>query len=334
MTCECLKGLVLLRSICDTREGCQVYLDDLPNIGYEAFANWTNSEKRTVSELYTSVEQMAISSLSNRIKRELTKKLGKLKSNDTIVSGHFLAPAETIANANQFCGKFIRTGQSRGLEVRVDSVKLYSATSVSSAIYIYDMDTHKLLATKSFTNQSGIFTVPVNETYRSDRGIFIAYDQRAVTSYKAKEYNGCGCNSSRCFECANCGDTCFCVSIPAAFNPASTSLPLTSDCLCSSNFCGLIATYSIRCSFEQMLCDNKDILVDLLRLEIARTFWNDNRITKAVNAYTLVSNEDRTAILDYIKDEIEAAMPDAIMHFDADKSCFDCKANHYKTMIP
>ena len=336
MNCDCLKGTVQLRALCEARTDCTVYLDDMPNISYEAFANWTTAEKQAVADVFGSIEAAAISSLTFKLKTAIQRKLGKARKDRNIQSGFFLAPAVEVPIADQFCGIRIPTEMSEATEVRIRSVRIYSATPVTTAVYIYDLGTHTLLDSFPIDNQSGYITVPIETTYQSERGILIAYDRRVVASQKTRS-TSCGCGNASCYTCQAqqlCSNRCFCVEVPADFDPTTTDLPLTGSCGCDTDECGLEANYSIRCNSEHLICQVRDQAAFMLRIEMARLFFEDQRIGKAVNAFTLITPDDRGAILDMLKDEWEQYLPGFLEAIDADGFCFECKGTRHVIALP
>ena len=321
--CECLIGVVGLKDICDSPDGCLLYLDDLPNISREALALLTDADRIKIADVFRDIEKRAAAKTYLSIVSAMAPNFLKNKPTERIVTGQFKETSDLITFPQErLIGKRIDICESEYISVNLEQILIWSESDVVDAnFYVYDLFTGLSIDSFSVDLVGGkVNTINIsNKKYASKGDIFIAYDANQVQSKNPSvypiydRYCSCECGSDSCkyFEYGLGADL--------------TDLRIYSDSLNGSSECGIVLCYSKRCDFEEFMCRNIDSGIGLiLQYQMGIEFWKEDRLDNVLNWYALLKDDKKFQYRSDLEDDLEQALSNFVQQVDGDPICFEC----------
>lgn len=324
--CKCLIDTIGLRAICEDREACILYLNDIPGISNQAFAYLRDIENQTAQEVFEKVEGNGIDKLYyDLIARAPFKKKKKQKKHTT---GKFKRPNTLVTTEDYLSGFVVNTANSDYLELEIGAFKIHSQAAITDFLYVFDLETGELLEKIEFTfSQANTTRFELSgKAYSSSEKLFIAYNKANVQTYTT-EAKATAC-FPYCLAC-QCAGTGGFYKLAHGGDPDSLS-PEFSDLIRDTEG-GLILEYKMTCSFSKWMCDYREELAPLLRLSMGMCFFDEiPGVLGKLNKLTLMPREDRIVIQDIIKDQYDTAIDDFIKGLNPDCCCFENDSKYFK----
>jgi len=327
---SCLYDIVTLRGVCDTASADALYINDLPGVELRDFSALTTAEDATVADLWNKVQRRAIGSfvdrITNKIRAEHKMQLGRVSSR--ISTGEWHQPFESLSGESKYKGVLVFLN-SDFMQIRLHEARLYVGNApVNSSIKVWDAETGEELDSIAFTvDSNGFATISVNKAY-SAKCVFIAYDASEVTSRKVS-FNGLSYYES---NCSNQGGM-YNYSRRAEIN--KTQEPIEYN-LTSGDGDGLILSYSIECSLDAWICENKTALARPLLYLLGEEFFTEVAASDSIDRTTLMPSGQLAELINYCKINYEKSFNSFIKGAAGslkDAYCFECKAKFKRKTI-
>lgn len=330
--CECLIGVVGLRDVCETPDGCSLYLDDLPNISREAFALLTDSDRNKISDVFTQIEKRAAALTYLSLVGAMKGNFLKGKATQRILTGQFESNDPLITfPQNKLIGKRIYKGESEYIGVNLEQIYIWSEANITGAsFYIFDLYTGLLIETLTADLTAGqVNTLNLDgKKYGSKGDLFIAYNGAEIQSKVVSRYGEYW--DTYCYCQCNGSDSCKEFDYTAPLN--ASNLRIYEDNLDSGTDCGIVLGYSKDCNFEEFICRNIDSGIGLiLQYHMGIEFWKEDRLDNILNWFSLIKKEDKFSYRSDLEDGIKLALDNFVQQVDGDEVCFEC--SKYGTSI-
>lgn len=284
MIAECLRDFIGLPG-CTEEPESGLNITDQPGISLLSIDKIADSEKQTYKAVWESVQTRAIHRLNSDLIAYFSKRF-QLKRLPESVKIRELADTTTItAAAAEYRGLNIELqiiGDNdyaySGLQfIHVQEIRFYSPVALNNVnFYVIDQDTFQTLETFTVNLSVGWNSVTTNKNYLS-YNIFIGYDSTLINSVALNLDNDdccCGCLSG-------CG-----AEIQGAVYNSGTQTLTT-----GVNTFGLAGTYSVQCSYETILCNNKHLFKNAYFNCLAYELMRERVYTERINKFTTVDRE-------------------------------------------
>lgn len=236
----------------------------LPGLPLEHFSKIAEADQLTYLEVYADIQRRASLRFDNDITRAFQSRyqLNRITESFDLLQ---MIGTDTDAAAAKWRGFTIELIEENNYRyvnsslqvIRLQSIKLYrSAVTVAVTAKVFDIQTGAVLQSITIPANStaGWTEVTVNGVYYAPR-IFVAYDATAVVSTELNiqqdiinKFNDCACN----FGFGDCSS-----AISGATTDALPANVKDADIITGYNLFGLSGVFSIGCSYNPVVCQNK-----------------------------------------------------------------------------
>jgi hypothetical protein len=227
-----------------------------------------------------------------------------------------------ISTSNKYIGWFFDFySYSNNLSININSVELYTETSVESSIKIYNASTGDLLETITFQSSANtINRIFINKEFPIWKypHIFIAYDANVIQTIEADDLF--------------IGQYDF-----ISQREVGTGTSPKKDNLDGAQSNGLIVNYNLNCSIDNFVCHRRDFFKESYWYLLGVEFCNERLHSDRINRYTLLNREQAVELRDQFDAEYKMKINAMIkgLKMDYDDDCFVCnKAVNYRMLIP
>jgi hypothetical protein len=307
----CLTDYIGLRGCSSSIPPSDLYVNDLPGISLKQIVSLTNEEEKTYLELWDMIQRRA----QNRFSLDVREQMGKAYKIKTInqgisVPGYSTGTGSITVNAEYgFTIEYdsMDTGYipSPLSYIHVQKVNVYVENAGNYTLYLRDIDSKAIIYSSATQSCNiGLNTFEVNTTFnnvaRLFGGIFLENGD-TYTSIKAPAITG---------EC--CG-------------ALSRGAWYDGDFHYTQEVYGLCATYTIGCSWDGLICLNKNIFSRpywyLLGIEVLTEVIYSTKLNQFTTVNLQKANELRTEYqVEYMKALTQVAEG---MNLDCD-CCLEC----------
>lgn len=285
MITECLRDYIGLRGCSTSVPESGLYLTDQPGISLVSLDKVADSEKQTYKAVWEAIQTRAINRLQSDVISEFAKKYHLRRLTESVKIRETIDAANDTAAANEYRGINIELaihgdvnyGRSGLQVVHVQQIRFYSQANINNVSFIvFDTDTFRTLENFTVDLVAGWNTIAQNKYYFT-YNVFIGYDSSLIDSVELliPEDSCCSC------EEYGCG-----ASIQGATYD-SVSQTLTTG----TNTFGLAGTYSVQCSFETIVCNNKNLFKNALFNVLAYELMRERIYTERINKWTTVDRD-------------------------------------------
>ena len=308
---NCLQDYIGLRGCSSTTPPSGLYVNDLPGISLKQIVSLTNEEEKTYLELWDVIQRRA----QNRFSLDVREQMGKAYKIKSInqgisVPGYSTGTGTTRADAEYgFTIEYdtMDTGYvpSPLSYIHVQKVDIYVENSGNYTLIIRDIDSGAIIYSSATQSCNiGLNTFEVNTTFNNVARLFggISLDNGTTyTSIKAPAITG---------EC------CGAISRGAWYDK---SFHYTQEVY------GVCATYTIGCSWDGLICLNKNIFSRaywyLLGIEVLTEVIYSTKLNQFTTVNLQKANDLRTEYqVEYMKSLTQVAEG---MNLDCD-CCLEC----------
>ena len=318
LSMECLIDYIGLRGCGSSEPESGLFINELYGVQFESIQKIANSEQKTFQGVWDDVQIRSIHKLSTAVTNYFRSKYQIKKIADTFNLGKILETT-TTSQANELRGFYIETeNNSNFTNIYVQSLTLYLAAPANTTIKIYDTQTGTELYTKSVTGVAGWNDIKVNKTFRAEN-VFIGYNSTTITSTNMKIDE----IVRGTFECF-CNDWFGC----QAKVRGGTLVSPFKDVEEEDNTFGLSGVFGVRCSYDNLVCDNKDIFKVALWYLLGHELMNERIYTPRLNKFTTIDLDKAKSLRDEFKNEYEKELSNAIegIHLNTNDCCLICDA--------
>lgn len=285
MITDCLRDYIGLRGCSSSEPESDLYITDQPGISLISLDKVADSEKQTYKAVWEAVQTRAINRINSDVISEFAKKYHLRRLTESIKIREFADVANVTAAANEYRGIPIELALqdnlnygASGLQViHAQIIRFYSPIALNGAtVLVIDQDTFQTLETFTVNLVVGWNTIAQNKYYFSYH-IFIGIDSTAINSVELLIPDDC------CCECDQYG--CGAKIQGGVYDSASQTLTT------GTNTFGMAGTYSVQCSFETIICNNKSLFKNALFNCLAYELMRERIYTERMNKFTTVDRD-------------------------------------------
>lgn len=281
---SCLAGHIGLYG-CTTSSNSGLFVNDLAGINLKMVDKVADSDYASFTQAWTKIETRALNRFYTDIVSYLAKQYRLKTATHNINMGRKLG-STTTAGSSQYRGVLIELSEegndyaaSNLRQIYVQSFDLYSTGSATVTYKVFDQDLDTELATGTASVTSGWNTVSIYQSF-SARRISIVIDASTFTTTELNTVDIREATSGYSYDS-------YILRVQGVTSTVADPYTLTTG----NNAHGLSVKFYVKCSFENFICDNRDIftnsLLYLLGVELLTEAINSDRF----NEYTLFNEE-------------------------------------------
>jgi len=249
----CLQDWIGVQGCSGSTSDSGVYINDLPGIELRNLDEIANEEQVNFIGAWAEIQRRALNRFQTDVIAGLNKKYRLKMLTQTVEMGGEIDTATVTAAAAQMRGFTLELTYpatnwyqpSNMQSVSVQKLQLYLPAPANLNVKIYDLDLGTTLYTKALVGVAGWNEWTVNQTFTANR-LYFAYDSTAVNSVK-KDVTQYQAYSWFC----NCGGL-----LRGAYS--TTAAPTTIAEPNTVNSYGLSAIFSVKCTYDKLVCNNKE----------------------------------------------------------------------------
>jgi len=265
MSMTCLQDYIGLRGCGAAVPPSGLYVNDLPGISLKQLVNLTNEEETTYVQLWDVIQKRAM----NRFSLDVREAMGKYYKLNSLMQGVNLGKqldGPLSRPSQEFIGFTIELIDNATYEyapsplasIHIQEILFYASENINGAIFkIYDISTGTELMTKTVNLITGWNTIPINTTFHNNYSVnswrigcfyFDTQDLPDIYSLQLPTNH----------QIPGCCD----IRVRGAL---ASVIPIDDSIEFTSNSYGLTGTFSIVCSWDAVICQNKTLF--------SRAFW-------------------------------------------------------------
>lgn len=317
---NCLTDYIGVKGCGATVPDSGIYINSLPSINLRQLQGIADSEQENFLGVWANVQERAQAKLLVDVSTRLRKRfkinsfIESFKLIEKIDVATFAASAEDRGftyDTQNFNGTIQK---SSFYTTNVEYMRMYlsAVTTNPLTIKIQDLETDEILFTKSIPAADQIVgwnLIKVNKSYLNQRLKFV-YDSTEVTSVSTDQTelinNGCGCLNF------GCGGTL------AGIKGADSS----------NNSYGLVAKISLTCTYEPVICSNKEMFAGPYLYLLGAETMIERIYTERMNEFTTVGKEEAKELNNYFQSQYDEGMDNLIsgISIDLNDCCISCNS--------
>lgn len=326
---ECLRDYITVTVCGGTSSTSGLSLDVLELVNLKALSSIADDQQETFNGVMNDIQSRAMLRFKDDIRAEFYKRYrikNLLKSynlkRDNLTTTTF-AGLPT-------CGIFISQNSDSNEDfhkpfqsIYVQSVSFHAQVASTKKLKIFDLDTGEVIFTKDVTlkaewNVINIETDLSGLYYNNPQRVYIALNTAGLNVYSRTLNNTID-------EDGGCG-----LTVTGGYTSVKTiSQPIElSDVTLSSELHGMSAVFSLRCSFDSVVCNNRELFkrawLYCLGVEFIRELLNTDRLNK----YSLLSKVKATESLERFTADYKESLMQSTDGIQLSQSgcCIECNA--------
>lgn len=343
---DCLTNYIGLKNcnLPDPESG--LYINDLPGMSTELADKIADSETINFKGVWDKVQKRSILRFKHDVQISLMK---WVKLNNVIYQTRKLLKSQsnsyiTIPANPNYTGVYLMLPESRYVEFRFNDIVVYSFQTVTTTLKVWDLNDGSELYSQSIDLVPGLNTIKVKQIFPLKYRImelFVGVDTTGFDSIETiNDYYYWYTNDWACAAQSTFGYG----SVRGIFQfyPATydTNLPIQlSNVIRTGIGKGVTINGEIRCSVDQFICDNKELLSQSLLYLLGSEMLKEKKNSSRLNYFT-TSNLSQTeeTYQDFekmYKENLSEAL-DSIP-LQGESLCFDCEDSFIvttKNMMP
>lgn len=286
----CLKDYIGFKWCKAEEPDSGLWINTLPGISLRSIDNLANEEQLTFLGVWNDVQDRAITKLNTFVQNHFAKRYKLNTVIDSVALGRVIDTVNNqTAAAVQYRGITLDLGECSSplSRIYVQSISIYSpAAEVAVDIKIFEVLNNDLAnevytATKDF--EVGWNTILINKTFEVQK-IFIAYDATSINSvYQSVDGN-------YPWDCGDCG-ACITIGDCKAYIRGAVSDKPFGNLLQHNNTFGLSGVFGVQCSFDALVCYNKNVFKTALWYLLGSEAMFERMYSDRLNRYTTVDRK-------------------------------------------
>lgn len=328
---DCLSNLVGIRTSCGDQvvSDSGLYLQDLPFINLKT-ADAIVTDQDSGYALMQQKLNIAHNYLVNDIRQKMLPyfKSHSVVENDII--GYYMDNMPPVDPQSAYKGIQIKIMEYPFLSIYISSVSLFIDFTGDVDIKVYDLTQNKVIDTIQVSAVAGeIVQVDIHKEYQTNGqtlNLFFAYDASSISSYQTNTFSPGYIGYTSCRGCARRRD-----AVNEYIYAYQKTLPLNTPAIQqnlqqSNSTGGISLTYSVACSLEKWICQNRVgfamALLHRAGMELIKEFLISNRINSLV---TLKKDDAEKLSLDF-QAEYDKSMDNVLKNMRIPNDiCFKCQ---------
>lgn len=326
---ECLRDYITVTVCGGTSSTSGLSLDVLELVNLKALSSIADDQQETFNGVMNDIQSRAMLRIKDDLRAEFYKRY-RIKN---LLKSYNLkrdSLTTTLLNGIPTCGLFISQNSDSNDDfhkpfqsIFIQSVSFYAEVAGSNTLKIFDLDTGEAIFTKAITlaigwNMINIETDLSGLYYNNPQRVYIAINSNAINIYSRTLNNtidddgGCGLTVS---------------GAKTTVKTISQSIELT-DLTLSSELYGMSSVFSLRCSFDSIVCNNRELFkrawLYCLGVEFIRELLNTDRLNK----YSLLSKVKATESLERFTADYKESLMQSTDGVQLSQSgcCIECNA--------
>jgi len=312
-----------------------IYINTLPGVTLESIDAVASQEAVTFINVFSDIEDRAILKMKQDIVTKLRERYRLKNITQSVNLGKRIDPS-TISSDASWRGFQVNIGvvpSNSGMietmlqHISVQSLSLYLNADMGPyspiAVKIVDQETGSDLDTFTiFEGTQGWNEIKVNKRYRTT-GIVCVYDASNVDTHNLPLQQG------SVTSCLSCAQLIYGVSCSAYLTGVeSIDLSDANSFTIGQELFGLTGVFSIGCSFDGIVCDNKEVFGNALLYAMGVELMVETLYTDRMNEYTTIKSEAAAQLKDHFQVQYEQAISNALVGIDINlrNCCIECNA--------
>lgn len=327
---KCLEDHIGLQGCGSTTPDSGKYLNDLPGIELKQVDEIANTDEVNYTGVWAKIQKRALAIFEKDLRKAFMKKYNLRGITQSVNLGKVIDTTTTRPASAEYRGGTIELNEatadyvdSNFQQIYLQKLQIYIPTAETFNVKIYDLDTGEELFTESKTTTvAGWVEVNVEDYYLHSRRVYIAYDCTSIDSVKLdiNQFN---------LDCIPKCES----RVRGAYSPTGDPTTITYD---TNNTHGLSLVFSIRCKYDVVVCNNKDLFTEALLYLMGSEMMLWQVTSSRTTQWTMLDNEQAKYMQKYFRavyeggifDEMEFAgeLPDAVNLINLDQSdcCINC----------
>lgn len=331
MPLDCLNGLISVKG-CGSNPTAS-YIQQLPGISIPDIDVSINTDhvnaKAFLEEQILFAQEIVIQDVYQHL--ALKHELKSFIENE-MVGEYYELKTLVSAEAGYLTGIRVRIDSTPYLKFFINQLRLFVNTTGNVSVFIYDLQQAKLLDTITVAAVAGeIVTTNVNKEYftqKQSMNLFIGY-LSSFGSYKANVTNAAG------------GDDCTgCCSYSNGYvsffgsKILNASQKTTDNIEGNSGTAGISFSYSLSCSFEEHLCNVRNLLALPLKYKAGELIMQQLKVSKRPNPLVTAYKGDNDELMGYYNGEYNKHMKALLRNMKMPLSvCFECSPQSKSVVV-
>ncbi len=301
MSLNCLKDWIGVQGCTTTTPDSGIFINQLPGIELEMIDSLADEQQVDFNGVWDDVQERAVRRFKTDINAEFKKRYLLKNITQSIDMGRLIDTSIVTALGLQYRGVALTLNRqdenfahSNLQTIRVQDISLYFNVAAATTIKVFDLETGTELFTKAVTAPAAVGwqTITILQEFTS-REIFLGYDATLLSSVEqdlTKLKNAVNRRQNGyTYYCYSCGSGNTNAEIRGASATIDTSI-IESDLTIGDNSFGLSVKWSVVCSFDSFVCNNKEAFTRawwyLLGVEL---MW-EKAFTSRLNQFTSFDN--------------------------------------------
>jgi hypothetical protein len=302
---NCFLNYIVLEGLSPTivpRSG--LYINDLPGITIDMFEGLVKSDQIDVQDFWNRLYKRGKENFIIEITKRLNDTFYVEKIIESQITGSFDIDHTVNDSTENEAGVVIDFFKTKYSSTEIQTIKIYSNSSISTQILIKDYNTNQVLATLNADLEDGENEIDVFQTFQNKK-IKIVYDPLTVDSYITTAYKeGWYIGKSNCNDCDGFG----------------------SASITQLNGGGIIVEYVTKCSVEAFICSRLSIFKQAFWYWLGVELMKDRMTSENTNCFT-IDREKAKELLGFYEDEFSSSIDPLLKDLKVkdDYICFNCK---------
>lgn len=331
MPLDCLNGLVNVKG-CGSNPTSS-FIQQLPGISIPDIDVSINTDhvnaKAFLEEQILFAQEIIIQDVYQHL--ALKHSLKSFIENDT-VGEYYELKTSVAAQAGYLTGIRLRIDSTPYLKLFINQIRLFVNTTGNVPVYIYDLQQGKLLDTITVAAIAGeIVTTDVNKEYFTQKqrmNLFIGY-LSSFESYKSNVTNAAGGDDcTGCCSYSNGNISFFGSKI------LNASAKTTDNIEANPGTAGISLSYSLSCSFEEHLCNIRNLLQLPLKYKAGELIMQQLKVSKRPNPLVTAYKNDNDDLMGFYNGKYETLMKNLLRNMRMPTSvCFECSPQSKSVVV-
>ncbi len=318
---DCLIDSVGLIGCGTSSPTSNLFINSLPGISLKAIDKISDDEQKDYQGVWDDVQTMSAQQFSIDVAHEFGKRFKLNRITSSINIGKDIDTATVTAASNEYRGLVIDTNayytgdyKPSALQSHyVQSISFYSTAIVANATFkVVDAALNTVLTTKTANLVVGWNLIEVNENYTQSK-IAIGVNASAINTVYQQVDNNLQWTST-------------CDASIEGFTwtlGSETSGTKTDECY------GLSIIYGTRCSYDNVVCNNKDQFYLAWMYLLAINLTVQRQFSTRINRWTLQQKEAEGLNL-YFESEYQKVLNQVVYGINLDESdcCLECDSTY------
>lgn len=347
MSLNCLKDWIGVQGCTTTIPDSGIFINQLPGIELEMIDSLADEQQVDFNGVWDDVQERAVRRLKTDVNAEFKKRYLLKNITESIDMERIIDTTSVTALSPQYRGVALTLNRqdenfaySNLQTIRVQDISIYFNVAAATTIKVFDLETGTELFTKSVDAPASVGwqNITILQEFTA-REIFIAYDATLLSSVEqdlTKLKNAVNRSQGGCsFWTISCDGANHNVELRGATSAIATLVPESSLTIVDNSF-GLSVKWSVVCSFDSLVCNNKEAFTRALWFLLGVELMWEKIYTNRLNQFTAFDNNKakdlwklfeityRGGTMDEISYEGELPMSIDAINLDLSDYCLVC----------